>query len=86
MRIIKWCQKYIMNGGEKMTANRENIFKLMKDNFDGNYNRFARELQIDPAHLYRYLNTGVGGGKKIIGAVMKYCIKNGLKFEDYIIL
>ena len=56
----------------------------MKTRCEGNYNRFARELGVDPSHLYRFINSGVGGGKKIMMSVMKYCKMNGLNFEDYI--
>ena len=67
-----------------MKAKREKVEQLMQEQCFGNYNRFARELGIDPSHLYRYINTGIGGGKKLIGALMKYCMKKGLNFEEYI--
>ncbi len=67
-----------------MEVNRQKIQDLMKSNCDGNYNRFARELGVDPSHLYRFLNTGVGGGKKILMSVMRYCKINGLDFNEYV--
>jgi hypothetical protein len=67
-----------------MEVNRSKVHDLMDNNCAGNYNRFARELGVDPSHLYWYLNTGVGGGKKILMSVIKYCKDNGLNFEDYI--
>ena len=67
-----------------MEVNRQKIHDLMKSNCAGNYNRFARELGVDPSHLYRFLNTGVGGGKKILMSVMKYCKTNGLDFNEYV--
>lgn len=67
-----------------MEVNRQKIRELMKIRCEGNYNRFARELGVDPSHLYRFINSGVGGGKKILMSVMKYCKMNGLDFEDYI--
>jgi len=67
-----------------MEVNRSKVHELMKTHCAGNYNRFARELGVDPSHLYRFLTTGVGGGKKILMSVMKYCKLNGLEFEDYI--
>ena len=70
----------------RMEVNRHKVYDLMKNNCAGNYNRFARELGVDPSHLYRFLNTGVGGGKKILMSVIKYCKANGLNFEDYIII
>lgn len=67
-----------------MNLNREKVSGLMNTYCNGNYNRFARELGVDPSHLYRYLNTGIGGGKKIIGSVLKFCKENQLKYEEYI--
>jgi len=67
-----------------MEVNRQKIRQLMKTRCEGNHNRFARELGVDPSHLYRFINAGVGGGKKILMSVMKYCKMNGLDFEDYI--
>lgn len=64
--------------------NRERIKELMNSRFLGNYNKFSRELGVDPAHLYRFLNTGVGGGKKIIFSIMNYCEKNKLDYKKYI--
>ena len=64
--------------------NRERIKELMNSRFLGNYNKFSRELGVDPAHLYRFLNTGVGGGKKIIFSLIDYCEKNKLDYKKYI--
>lgn len=48
--------------------NKDKIKDLMNSHCMGNYNKFSRELGVDPAHLYRFLNTGVGGGKKSYSA------------------
>jgi hypothetical protein len=67
-----------------MKVKRGKVINLMNKYYHGNYNRFAKELGVDPSHLYRFLTTGIGGGKKIIGAVIKFCKQNSLDFEDYI--
>lgn len=67
-----------------MNVDRAKLKALMQERCNGNYNKFARDLGIDASHLYRYLNSGIGGGRKLIGAVMKYCIVNGINYEDYI--
>lgn len=67
-----------------MEAKREKIFELMEQYCNGNYNRFAKELGVDPSHLYRFLTTGVGGGKKILGSILKFCKGKSLDFDDYI--
>ncbi len=63
--------------------NREKMFELMERHCQGNYNRFGRKLGIDPSHLYRFLNTGVGGGKKMIFALMEYCDHHNLNFTQF---
>jgi hypothetical protein len=46
-----------------MTAKRDKAYELMKTYCADNYNRFARELGVDPSHLHRFLTTGVGVDK-----------------------
>lgn len=67
-----------------MRVNRVKVAELMTTYCSGNYNRFARELEIDPSHLHRFITTGVGGGKKLLGSIMKFTKEKGLNFEDYI--
>lgn len=67
-----------------MRLNHDKVNELMMEYCGGNYNRFARELGLDPSHLYRFINTGIGGGKKIIGAIIRFCSDNGLDFSKYI--
>lgn len=67
----------------KTRLNREKIMDLMKKYCNGNYNQFGRELGVDPAHLYRFLNTGVGGGKKMIFCLMDFCERNKLNYKNY---
>ena len=67
-----------------MQANRNKVIELMNKYCSGNYNRFSRELKVDPSHLHRFLKTGIGGGKKLVGAIIKFCKENGLNFEEYI--
>ena len=68
-----------------MKMDTEKVTELMKTYCNGNYNRFSRELGVDPSHLYRFIKTGEGGGKKMLGAVMKFCKGKNLDFENYII-
>lgn len=68
----------------KPRLSREKMMDLMKFHCKGNYNQFGRELGVDPAHLYRFLTTGVGGGKKIIFGLMDFCEKNQLNYKNYI--
>jgi hypothetical protein len=67
-----------------MVINRARTFELMDASFNGNYNRFAKELKVDPSHLHRFLKKGVGGGRKLTGALIKFCKDHGLDFEKYV--
>jgi len=67
-----------------MEANIEKTKLLMRTYCADNYNRFGRELGVTPSQIHRYLNTGVGGGKKLVGAIIKFCKAKGLDFEEYI--
>jgi len=71
-------------GSVQMKLNRIKIKELMMEYTHGNYTRFARELNVDPSHLHRFLTSDIGGGKKIVGAILKFCKDKGLNFEDYI--
>jgi len=68
----------------KPRLSREKMMELMKNYCNGNYNRFGKELGVDPAHLYRFLKTGIGGGKKMIFSLMEFCEKNKLDYKNYI--
>lgn len=67
-----------------MNLKRDKVNELMKVYCAGNYNRFARELEISASQLHKFIQTGVGGGKKLLGSVMKFCKDRNLSFEDYI--
>ena len=67
-----------------MKVNKEKMFEILEKYCNGNYNRFAREMGIDPSHLYRFLNKGIGGGSKLIGGFIKFCKTNDIDFEEYI--
>lgn len=67
-----------------MKLKRDKTTYLLTTYFNGNYNRFARELKIDPSHLYRFITQGIGGGNKVIGAVINFCKRNGIDYEEYI--
>lgn len=70
-----------------MYLNKEKISQLMNEKCDGNYNAFSRELGVNVAHLYRFLNTAESeAGPKLLGAVAKYCERRGLDYREYIFL
>ena len=67
-----------------MKLKREKILELMNNYTFCNYNRFVRDLKVDPAHLHRFLRFGVCGSKKIVLAMIKFCKENNLDVYEYI--
>lgn len=67
----------------KTKLSQHKMMELMKSHCNSNYNQFSRELGVDPAHLHRFLNTGIGGGKKMILGLIDYCEKNSLNYKNY---
>jgi hypothetical protein len=67
-----------------MELDRKKIIELMRNMYNYSYSNFARDLGVDISHLHRFLNTGIGGGKKIYTAFMAFCKAKGLKFEDFL--
>ncbi len=60
------------------------VRQLMDRYAKGNYNEFARQLGVDPSQLWKSIVKEKCGGKKLIGAVIRFCTAKGLNFEDYI--
>ncbi len=69
-----------------MVIKRDKVLEMMRIYCAGNYNRFGREIGVDPAHLHRFLKTGVGGGKKVVMGILKFCKEKRLDYEDYLVL
>ncbi|MCX7923976.1 MAG: hypothetical protein N3B21_18475 [Clostridia bacterium] len=67
-----------------MKLNITKLVQLMDKYCNGNYAYFARELGVDTSHLHRFINNGVGGGKKMVGGIIKFCQGKGLDFNEYI--
>ncbi|NSW92862.1 MAG: XRE family transcriptional regulator [Firmicutes bacterium] len=57
----------------------------MEEYCNGNYNAFARELNLNVAHVHRTLTKeNSKAGAKFLGALMVFCEKNNLNYKDYI--
>ena len=67
-----------------MKVKRDKVFELMDTYYKGNFSAFARALELDTSHMYKCMNFGLGGGKKVLGAVIKFCKEKGLDYEYYI--
>ena len=60
---------------------------LLREKFDNNQSEMAKMLQIDRHQLNMILKqNGKNAGKKVIGAIIRYCDVNGYDFRDYIFL
>lgn len=70
-----------------MEINMEEFIKLLKERFEDNQAKMARVLGIDRHQLnIVFNNNGKCAGKKIIGAIIRYCDINELDFHKYIFL
>ena len=60
---------------------------LLREKFNNNQAEMARTLGISKYQLNIILkNNGKNAGKKVIGAIMKFCKNNNYNYEDYIFL
>ncbi len=60
---------------------------LLREKFNNNQSEMAKILNVSRYQLNMVLNhKGKNAGKKIIGAIIKYCDENNYNFRDYIFL
>ena len=70
-----------------MLLNKGKLRLLMDEYSDGNYNRFAKKLGVEPAQLHRFLNDEHSqAGALFLGRFMVFCESNSLQFKEYIFL
>ena len=70
-----------------MEINMGAVNTLLREKFDNNQSKMAKELEISRYQLNMILNhNGKNAGKKVLGAIIKYCDKNNYNFRDYIFL
>lgn len=68
-----------------MEINIETFMELLKERFNDNQSKMARVLGISKYQLNMIIkNKGKGAGKKVIGAIIKYCDINEYDFHKYI--
>jgi hypothetical protein len=68
----------------KLNLDRKKLMEFMKENYNDNFSSFARDLDLDTSHLYKFLTKGTGGGLKIYTAIMALCNAKGLNFNEYL--
>ena len=60
---------------------------LLREKFNNNQSEMAKILNVSRYQLNMVLNhKGKNAGKKIIGAIIKYCDENNYNLRDYIFL
>lgn len=70
-----------------MKINVGKIEELINSKFRGNLSFFAETIGIDRSYLYQILHKQKNkNSPKVCNAIIKYCEKNNLKYEDYIFL
>ena len=70
-----------------MEINMEEFVQLLEERFGGNQAKMARIFGISKYQLNAVIKqNGKGAGKKILGALIKYCDINEIDFHRYIFL
>lgn len=70
-----------------MEVNIRELEKLLNEKFNGNQTVFAQTMGLERTHVNKvFKNKGKGAGAIFCGAVMKYCNKNNLNYQNYIFL
>jgi len=67
-----------------MNTTKEAIKKLVDEQFDGNFNKCARNLELAPSTIWRIVNGSGKAGIKVITNVIKYCNEKDINYERYI--
>ena len=67
-----------------MYLNKMKLKSLMDKEADGNYNKFARMLNVDVSQLHKIINSSSNAGPKFLEKLMAYCQQNNLDFFEYL--
>lgn len=67
-----------------MKTTKEAIKKLVDEQFDGNFNKCARNLDLAPSTICRVANGNSQAGIKVITNIIKYCNNKNIDYERYV--
>lgn len=93
MKIVDNIKKDKYNKGVKkintkevvlMKPNVESLQNLIDSKFNGNKSAFAKTIGIERSHVSKVISTGACAGATFFGALLDYCKRENLNFEDYI--
>ena len=67
-----------------MYLNKMKLLELMNTKHGGSYRKFSREIGIEASQLHRVVNSDAKAGTVFLGRLHKYCINQGIVFEEFI--
>ena len=67
-----------------MNTTTEAFKKFIEEQFEGNYNKCARSLELAPSTIWRIANGNGGPGIKVVTNIIKYCKRKNIKYDKYI--
>lgn len=69
-----------------MNITKESVKKFVDEQFDGNFNKCARNLDLAPSTIWRIANGNGKAGIKVITNIIKYCDDKKINYRKYIFL
>ena len=69
-----------------MNTTTEAFKKFIEEQFEGNYNKCARSLELAPSTICRIATGNSKVGIKTITNIVKYCNEKGIKYDSYVFL
>lgn len=67
-----------------MYLNKEKLIDYMNTHYEGNYNKFSKDLKVEVAQLHRILNKDSQAGVVFMGRLHSFCKRNNIKFDEFI--
>lgn len=69
-----------------MNNTTEAFKRFIEEQFEGNYNKCARSLELAPSTIWRIATGNSKVGIKTITNIVKYCNEKGIKYDSYVFL
>lgn len=69
-----------------MQLNKKAFKSLLNSEFNGNFNKMSRELDVNVAQLYRILEKDSNPGVKFLSKIITWCNQHDKNYNDYIFL
>lgn len=69
-----------------MSLNKPALTKLLYDEFNGNFTKLAKALNVDVSYVYRVIEKEKNCGAKFFSSVIRWCQDNNRDYREYIFL